>query len=35
MTNNKFHKLFGQDPRNPENEKSLNFIWIFLHQFKK
>ena len=35
MTNEKFHKLFGQSPRNPQREKLLNFIWILQHQFKK
>ena len=34
MTNDKFHKLFGQKPRDPKTEKKLSFVWILLHLFK-
>ena len=34
MTNDKFHSLFGQKPRNSSTENLTNFTWILRHLYK-
>ena len=34
MTNSNFDNLFGQKPRNPDNEDLTQLEWILLHLYK-
>ena len=35
MTNSNFDNLFGQKPRNPDNEDLTQFQWILQHLYKR